>query len=203
MITEDLLKKTAPKCKSPKEWADNLNKVLPRYQIDTKLRVTHFLAQCLNETGGFTVLVENLNYSKDGLLKIFPKYFSEKDAELYQRKPQAIANRVYGNRMGNGNEASGDGFKYRGRGIIQLTGKDNYTKFSKDEYMSDIAVTNPDIVCEVDGAIRSACWYWKRNNVNAIADKGPNILAVTKCVNGGSIGLVERQRYFDLLNSLL
>jgi len=160
-----------------------------------KNRAAHFFAQTGHETGDFKVFTENLNYSKDGLMKIFKNYFpTEALANAYARNPQKIANKVYANRMGNGSEASGDGYKYRGRGAIQLTGKDNYEAFATYAKRPDV-VTNPDIVA-TELSFESALWFFERNHLWAICDQGTTdaiILQVTKRVNGGTIGLPDRQ----------
>jgi len=176
-----------------------------KFQINTPLRLAHFLAQCGHESGGFKVTQENLNYSAKGLMGIFKKYFpTEQLAESYQRQPQKIANKVYANRMLNGPETSGDGFKFRGRGYIQLTGKDNYTQFGK-AIGEDIA-SNPDLVSGKH-ALLSAAWFWSKNGLNKIADSGSTdtvVTSITKRVNGGTIGLADRikhfKEYFHLLS---
>jgi putative chitinase len=172
-----------------------LNKILEKYEINTKERVAGFLAQCGHESAGFTVLQENLNYGAKGLRGVFGKYFpDDATAAKYERKPEMIANKVYGGRMGNGPEASGDGYKYRGRGAIQLTGHDNYAAFAKaigkdmDETIKYLET--------IDGAIESACWFWKKNGLNEIADK-KDILAMTKKINGGTIGLEDRTKHWN------
>lgn len=176
-----------------------LDEVIAKYQINTPKRMAHFLAQCGHESGGFRTFVENLNYSADGLLKTFPKYFTKELATAYARKPELIANRVYASRMGNGDEKSGDGWKYRGRGAIQLTGKNNYTAFDKD--VSDNILANPDLVAS-RYALESAGWFWNTNGLNRIADNG-DVTAVTRRVNGGTHGLADRQKRFDQLIKLL
>jgi putative chitinase len=172
-----------------------LEEVLPRYEITTVERVAAFLAQCGHESVDFTVLQENLNYSAKGLSLTWPKRFpSEADAHPYHRNPEKIANRVYSSRMGNGDEASGDGWKYRGRGAIQLTGRDNYTAFAKS-----INKSLEDTVTYLEtlpGAIESAAWFWKRNNLNALAD-ARDIVTSTRRINGGTIGLEDRRRHFE------
>lgn len=175
-----------------------------KFGINTGLRLAHFLAQAGHESGGFRVVNENLNYSAKGLQGIFKKYFpSEAIALDYAKKPQKIANRVYGGRMGNGNEASGDGYKFRGRGYIQLTGRDNYTAFGKS---IGVAIEeNPDLVA-TQYALASAAWFWSKNGLNKIADTGATDAAVTmitKRVNGGTIGLADRIKHFKEFYSLL
>jgi putative chitinase len=158
------------------------------------IRSAHFFGQTSHETGHFKVFSENLNYSADGLLKVFPKYFKTlEESKLYERKSEKIANRVYGNRMGNGDEASGEGFKFRGRGALQLTGKSNYEAFSKFLNKPEI-MTNPDLVA-TEYAFESAIYFFEKNGLWAICDKGiddATITAVTKKINGGVNGLAER-----------
>ena len=169
--------------------------------IDTKDRICGFLSQAGHESGHFKVKVENLNYSQAGLRKVFPKYFpDDATAFRYARQPAAIANRVYGGRMGNGNEQSGDGFKYRGRGYIQLTGKNNYIACGKDIGVDLIA--DPDYLLTPSGAVQSAVWFWVKNGLNALADK-KDVLAMTKRINGGTIGLAERQALYNKLQAVL
>lgn len=173
-------------------WYDALVEVLPKFRIYTRERVCAFLAQCSHESNNFSSIQENLNYSKDALLKIFKKYFpDEATAEAYARKPEKIANRVYGGRMGNGPESSGDGWKFRGRGLIQLTGKNNYTNCSIDVFGDNRLLDNPDLLSSKEGAIQSACWYWKINNLNENADSEDMVL-LTKKINGGTHGLDDR-----------
>ena len=176
--------------------------VMSKFGIDTPVEVAHFLAQCGHESGGFRVVNENLNYSAKGLLGIFKKYFpTQQLAEAYQRQPQKIANRVYASRMGNGDEASGEGFKYRGRGYIQLTGKQNYTAFGKAIGV-DIAA-NPDLVA-TKYPLLSAAWFFSKNCLAKCKDASDaSVLAVTKCVNGGTIGLSDRQKHFKEYYHLL
>jgi putative chitinase len=175
-----------------------------KFQINTPLRLAHFLAQCGHESGGFKVTSENLNYSAKGLMGIFKKYFpTQQLAEAYQRQPQKIANKVYANRMSNGSEASGDGFKFRGRGYIQLTGKDNYTQFGK-AIGEDIS-SNPDVVSG-KYALLSAAWFWSKNGLNKLADGGSTdtvVTSITKRVNGGTIGLADRIKHFKEYYHLL
>lgn len=165
---------------------------LPKYGIDTPLRICHFLSQLSHESAGFTIMQENLNYSSEGLLKIFKRYFSPELAKHYQRKPQMIANKVYANRMGNGGESSGDGWKYRGRGFIQLTGKSNYIKYSKLVFRDDRLVTNPDLATDLKTACLIACEFWKENSLNTLADKD-DVHSITKKINGGLNGIEHRK----------
>lgn len=175
-----------------------------KFGVNTPLRLAHFLAQCGHESGGFRITQENLNYSAKGLQGIFKKYFpSEALALDYAKKPQKIANRVYGGRMGNGNEASGDGYRFRGRGFIQLTGKDNYKAF--DDAVEDNILENPDLVA-TKYPLASAAWFWNKNKLNQLADKGAVtevVTMITKRVNGGTIGLADRQKHFNEYYSLL
>ena len=178
--------------------------VMEKFQINTPLRLAHFLAQCGHESGGFRLTKENLNYSAKGLMGIFKKYFpNEALANQYARKPEKIANKVYGNRMGNGAEATGDGAKYCGRGYIQLTGKDNYTAFGKS-INEDIAA-NPTIVAE-KYALLSAAWFFNKNKLHVMADGGATdavVTSITKRVNGGTIGLADRIKHFKEYHALL
>ena len=176
--------------------------VMQKFGIDTPVEVAHFLAQCGHESGGFRVVNENLNYSAKGLQGIFKKYFPTSVlAEQYQRKPEKIANRVYASRMGNGDETSGEGFKFRGRGYIQLTGKQNYTAFGKAIGV-DIAA-NPDLVA-TKYPLLSAAWFFSKNCLAKCKDASDaSVLAVTKCVNGGTIGLADRQNHFKEYYHLL
>jgi putative chitinase len=178
--------------------------VMSTFQINTPLRLCHFLAQCAHESGNFKVVTENLNYGAKGLLTTFKKYFpTEAKAKEYERKPEKIANLVYANRMGNGPENSGDGFKYRGRGYIQLTGKVNYVAF--DKVVADDTVINPDLVA-TKYPLLSAAWFWNSRTLNMLADKGATeleIAAITRKVNGGKIGLVDRIEHFKEFYGLL
>jgi putative chitinase len=176
--------------------------VMTKFKIDTAVKLSHFLAQCGHESGGFKVVNENLNYGAKGLNTIFKKYFpTEEKAKLYERKPEKIANLVYGGRMGNGAEATGEGYKFRGRGYIQLTGKDNYTAFGK-AINEDIAA-NPDLVA-TKYPLLSAAWFFSKNCLGKCVDASDaSVLAVTKCVNGGTIGLPDRQKHFKEYYNLL
>jgi len=177
------------------EWVDPLNKILEKYEINTAERIAGFISQVGHESNNFKVLKENLNYSADGLNKIFPKYFKNagRDAQEYHRQPEKIANVVYASRMGNGDTASGEGYKFRGRGAIQLTGKNNYSAFAKAVNMSLDEVI--DYLSTKAGALESACWYWNSRNINAAAD-ACDIVKMTKLVNGGTIGLEDRKRHY-------
>ena len=178
----------------------HINTVLPKFGIDTPLRKAHFLSQLAHESGGLKYTSENLNYSAKGLRSVFGKYFKTwEQAKAYERQPKKIANKVYANRMGNGDEASGDGWKYRGRGLIQLTGKDNYERFSRD-YGID-CVNNPDLLLDPEWALTSACWYWQKRKINQFADDD-DIHMVTKRINGGTNGLNHRQHYLEAFKRL-
>ena len=174
-----------------------------KFNITNNLRLAHFLSQCGHESGNFKAVSENLNYSADGLKKIFGKYFPGNLNESYARKPEKIAARVYASRMGNGDEASGEGFKFRGRGYIQLTGKNNYTNFSK--FIGEDCVANPDLVA-TKYPLASAGFFFDSNKLWAICDKGADdatVTAVTKRVNGGTIGLSDRIKHFKEYYNLL
>jgi putative chitinase len=176
--------------------------VMQKFGINDAVKLSHFLAQCGHESGGFKVVNENLNYGAKGLLTIFKKYFpDEAKAKLYERKPEKIANLVYGARMGNGPETSGEGWKYRGRGYIQLTGKSNYTEF--DKVVTENIVENPDLVA-TKYPLLSAAWFFHKNCLSRCKDAtDASVLAVTKCVNGGTIGLPDRQKHFKEYYNLL
>ena len=174
-----------------------------KFNITTPLRLAHFLAQCGHESGGFKSVNENLNYSVDGLKRIFGKYFPGNLAESYARQPEKIASRVYGSRMGNGDESTGEGYKYCGRGYIQLTGKSNYTNFAK--FIGEDTVANPDLVA-TKYPLASAAFFFDSNKLWSICDKGADeaaVTAVTKRVNGGTIGLVDRIKHFNEYYNLL
>ena len=194
-LTEAQVAKCAARNKTAAALTEALNKVLPKYEINTAVRIAAFMAQCGHESADFTTLKENLNYGAKGLRGTWPKRFpDDATAAKYDRKPEMIANKVYADRMGNGPEASGDGYKYRGRGAIQLTGHDNYVAFAKD-----IGKTVDETIVyleTLEGAIESACWFWKKNGLNAVADAKDMKLA-TKKINGGDLGLAERTDHFN------
>jgi putative chitinase len=175
-----------------------------KFQINTPLRLAHFLAQCGHESGGFRATKENLNYSAKGLAGTFKKYFpTEAAAKPYERQPVKIANKVYGNRMGNGPESSGEGSKFCGRGYIQLTGKENYTAFGKS--INEDILSNPDRVAS-DYALLSAAWFFSKNGLHKMTDGGATdavVTSITKRVNGGTIGLADRIKHFKEYYSLL
>ncbi len=177
---------------------------MDKFQINTPLRLCHFLAQCGHESGNFKAVNENLNYGAKGLRGVFPKYFpTDALAAEYERKPEKIANKIYGGRMGNGPEASGEGYKFRGRGYIQLTGKDNYSAF--DKVVAEDITANPDLVA-TKYPLLSAAWFWNSRKLNEIADKGATdaeVTAITKKVNGGTIGLDDRIKHFKEFYNLV
>jgi putative chitinase len=176
-----------------------LDLLVSKYEMNTINRMSHFLAQCAHESGNWRVTRENLNYSAAGLLGVFPRYFTQATAAQYARKPQMIASRVYANRMGNGDEASGDGWKFRGRGFIQLTGKNNYTAFNKT--VPKDVIESPELV-EGEYALESAAWFWTTNNLNQLSDTG-TVQQVTRRVNGGLNGIADRLEKFAKYKALL
>jgi putative chitinase len=178
-----------------------LNMTMLERGITTPQRQAMFLSQLAHESGNFQFTSENLNYSADALRRVFGKYFpTDAEAQEYARQPERIANRVYANRMGNGDESSGDGWKYRGRGLIQLTGKDNYAAFSLEA--KNNALQNPDLVAEPEMAVESAGWFWATNRLNQIADTG-DVKAVRRRVNGGFNGLEDCQKKYNKLMEIL
>jgi len=197
-LTLTQLQQLLPRNPYVAQWHSALSQLLPDYSIDTAKRIAAFIAQCSHESAGFTALKENLNYKAATLRKIFPKYFpTDELAQQYAglpNKQQAIANRVYANRMGNGDEASGDGYKFCGRGLIQLTGKDNYSWFAAS---LEISVEEASEYLQTfEGAAQSACWFWDTNNLNQFADSD-DILTLTKRINGGTIGLEDRKMHYE------
>ena len=194
-LNADKVAKCLARNKNPADLFKAFEQVLPKYEINTVNRVAAFLAQCGHESADFTTLKENLNYSAEGLSKVFPKRFpTVESAQPYNRNPEKIANKIYADRMGNGPEASGEGYKFRGRGAIQLTGKENYTKFANSIGKSlDEAVAYTETLA---GAIESACWFWSVNKLNALAD-AKDIVGLTKRINGGTIGLEDRKKHFE------
>jgi len=203
MITLQQFRQLVPNTKYQQQWYETLfekksvlgdKTLLEEYNLTTPKRIAAFMAQCGHESGGFVFLTENLNYSAAGLMKTFAKYFPDQaTANAYARQPDKIANKVYANRMGNGDEASGDGARYKGRGLIQVTGKDNYFWFA-----SSLEIT-PEAAAEYmqtfEGAAQSACWYWETTELNKLADTG-DILTMTKRINGGTIGLEDRKKHY-------
>jgi putative chitinase len=204
MITLEQIKEICPNAKQDiaEAIANNYDLLSEYYEINTPLRLAHFLAQCAHESGGFRLMQENLNYSADGLNKIFPKYFkiAGRNAEEYAKKPAKIANLVYANRMGNGDSATGDGWNYCGRGLIQLTGKNNYSSLAETLEMTiDEAV---EYIQTAGGALESAAWFWANNGCNELADTD-DIVRVTKKVNGGTIGLEDRKEHLESFKEAL
>ena len=197
-LTLEQLKQLLPKNPYVQNWHNALVQLFPDYEINTPKRMAAFIAQCAHESAGFMILTENLNYKAATLRKIFPKYFpDDATAQRYASMPnkqEAIANKVYANRMGNGDEASGDGYRYRGRGLIQLTGKQNYSWFAASLEISPEEAT--EYLGTFEGAAQSACWFWETNKLNQWADKG-DIVTLTKRINGGTIGLDDRIKHYE------
>ena len=194
-LTKEQLKQLLPKNPYIDQWHKALSQLLPDYEINTPQRIAAFIAQCAHGSGGFIFLTENLNYKAESLLKVFPKYFKDiGTAKAYEKQPEKIANKIYADRMGNGPESSGDGWKYRGRGLIQLTGKTNYTWFAASLEIS------PEEAAEYtqtfEGAAQSACWFWETNKLNVEADKG-DIKTMARKINGGFIGLDDRIKHYE------
>ena len=194
-LTASQLKEMVPGIPYVDHWVEALNQLLPDYEINTPKRVAAFIAQCAHESGGFKFLSENLNYKAESLMKVFPKYFHDiGTAKQYEKQPAKIANKIYADRMGNGPESSGDGFKYRGRGLIQLTGKTNYEWFAASLEISSAEAS--EYLETFEGAAQSACWFWENNNLNKWADAG-DIEKMTKIINGGTIGLEDRKKHYN------
>lgn len=195
ILTQNHLEKLLPNNNYVIEWHDALTTNLPKYEINTVLRIAAFIAQCSHESANFKILKENLNYRPESLMKVWPKHFPTIEiANQYGRQPEKIANKAYANRMGNGDEESGDGWKFAGKGLIQLTGRNNYQKFA-DSVNIDIEEL-PEYLITFDGAVKSACWFWKINNLNSLADTG-DIKSMTKKINGGFIGLEDRIKHYN------
>lgn len=194
-FNQEMLKEILKSNPSADQWYIAICRICPDYNIDTVNRLAAFIAQCAHESGGFKYLQENLNYKAETLMKQWPKRFPTLEiAKKYEKQPQKIANYVYANRMGNGDESSGDGWKYIGRGLIQLTGKDNYSKFAESVNMN-----LEDIVKHlqtIEGAVQSACFFWKNTNLNQWADKD-DMVTLTKRINGGTSGLDDRIAYYN------
>ena len=196
-LTLQQLQQLLPKNPYVDHWHEALEQLLPDYEINTAQRIAAFVAQCAHESGGFTAIKENLNYRPESLVKLFSKYFNLDSAKQYcahPNKQEYIANRIYANRMGNSDEASGDGYRYCGRGLIQLTGKSNYQNFADSLQMAVEDV--PEYLATFEGAAQSACWFWEANNLNRWADAG-DILKMTKIINGGTIGLEDRIKHYE------
>ena len=198
-VTLDLLQHLCPKTKQTvlEKYLEPFNTAAAYYEMTANpARLAGFLAQTVHESGGFNFVKENLNYSAKGLMGTFKKYFPSDDlAKQYEKQPEKIANRVYANRMGNGDESSGDGYRFCGRGLIQLTGRINYTKFAQD-----LGMSIEDTVAYLEtpnGAVASAGWFWDNNNLNQYCDSGDFVM-LTKRINGGTIGIEDRKHHFDL-----
>ncbi|NRB39366.1 MAG: LysM peptidoglycan-binding domain-containing protein [Pseudomonadales bacterium] len=202
----DQLKKILNKApaKTLETYLEGLNQTLKKYEINTPIRRAHFIAQVAHESGEFKYTAENLNYSASALQAVFGKYFPSADeAESYARQPERIANKVYANRMGNGDEASGDGWKYRGRGFIQLTGNDNYSAYNNDVDEKDDVIGNPELIENNPAMIvGTAGWYWNSRNINKAAD-ADDVLKVTKLINGSTNGLEDRTKYLNKAKEVL
>jgi putative chitinase len=198
------MKLDALSTKIPAKVFEEIPSVMEKFSINTPLRLAHFLSQCAHESGNFKAVTENLNYGAAGLRSTFGKYFKDDaSAKAYERKPEKIANKVYASRMGNGDEASGDGWKFRGRGYIQLTGKDNYSQF--DKVVEDDILANPELVA-TKYPLMSAAFFFEKNNLWKVCDGGDDkedVIAITKRINGGTHGLEDRLAKFSLFNSLL
>lgn len=203
MLNINQFKKIFPHSKNPEKWLESMCNHLENNEINTNERIAAFIAQCGHESGGWRVFEENLNYSSKSLNIVFPKYFIKagRDAHEYHRQPEKIANVIYANRMGNGDTESGDGWKFRGRGPIQFTGRRKYEEFNK--YIDENILENPDLLCnDFDVAIKSAMWFWNKNNLNDYADK-LDLKGMTRRINGGYFGLEERIHYFDKIMDIL
>ena len=193
-FTEQQLAQLIPGNPYVPQWYHALNMILPDYGIDTVPRVAAFIAQCAHESANFKFLKENLNYRAETLMKVWPSRFTSLElAKQYAMQPEKIANKVYGGRMGNGPEETGDGWRYAGKGLIQLTGRDNYSRFAEsiETPVEEVA----EYLQTFEGAVQSACWFWETNNLNQWADAG-DILTLTKRINGGVIGLEDRKKHY-------
>ena len=196
VIQETQLKKILPRCSAISDWCTALNYHLPLHGLETKDQIANFLSQVGHESGDFNFLEENLFYSAQGLLSVFPSHFNATTANIYAKKPAMIANRVYANRNGNSIEESGDGYKYRGSGLIQLTGKANFANCSQDLYNNPkILIDNPDKVrLDKETALMTALWFWDKNKLTCVAD----CATLTKRINGGTNGLDDRQQRYNI-----
>jgi putative chitinase len=195
ILTKEQLEKLMPGNSYINEWYEAFSQMLPQYDINTPERIAAFIAQCGHESGGFKFLKENLNYRAESLMRTWPSRFPTLDfAREYAHKQEKIANYVYANRMGNGPETSGDGWNFLGRGLIQLTGRNNYEAFA--ESIETPVEEIPEYLMTFEGAVQSACWFFETNNLNKWADAG-DILTLTKKINGGTIGLADRQKHYE------
>jgi putative chitinase len=196
MKTQDLLIKMGATSANATKFAGALEAAMQEFSINTPKRVAMFIAQLMHESGKLAFVAENLNYKAESLNAVFPKYFKNagRDATQYARQPEKIANVVYASRMGNGDTASGEGWKFRGRGLIQLTGKENYTKCGAA--LGKDLIADPSYLESPEGAARSAAWFWNKNGLNTLADAG-DIVTCTKRINGGTIGLEDRKKHYN------
>jgi putative chitinase len=200
MFTLEQFTAILPLCKEPEEWCDIISTELPEWGFTTKEQVAAFIAQTAHESSSYNILAENLNYSADRLKIVFPKYFKNIDVAPYHRNPEAIANIVYANRMGNGPADSGDGYRFRGRGVLQVTGKANYMHCSEELFGHEqVLLDDPDLLLHKPNALGSALWFWKSNNLLAVTD----FIQLTKRINGGVIGLEHRQSVYQTALSIL
>lgn len=204
IIVESQIRRIMPNVKEArvKEFVKCFNEWSDRFGISTPLRFVHFIAQIAHESGEFKSMEENLNYSADGLLRVFPKYFTKETAAQYARKPEKIANKVYANRMGNGDEASGDGWRFKGRGAIGTTGRDNYKAYADSEFCVGDLMSHPEWLAQSPGCYKSAMYFWWKNGLNQIADTD-DVVKVTKRVNGGINGLAQRQYYYRMAKRVM
>lgn len=201
-FTVDQLTEILPGIKNPNDWFTALGNLLPNFDITSSLRVAMFIAQTGHESGNYNEIEENLNYSAKGLSETFSSYFKDGiNVDDYANQPQKIANLVYSNRMGNGDASSNDGWNYRGRGILQVTGKSNYNLCSIALYGDNRLLATPELLLSQEGAVASACWYWQTHNLNTFSDTG-NINEVTRLINGGYNGLADRQEKYTKAISL-
>jgi putative chitinase len=194
ILTKEQLAQLIPGNQYVTEWYEALSQLLPDYDINTPQRIAAFIAQCSHESAGFKFLKENLNYRAESLMRVWPRYFPNIElAKQYAHNQEKIANRAYANRMGNGNEGSGDGWKFCGRGLIQLTGRNNYEAFA--ESIETPVEEIPEYLATFEGAAQSACWFWETNGLNKWADTG-DIVTLTKKINGGTLGLDDRIKHY-------
>ncbi len=203
-ITEQQMKTIAPHAPAGAicDFVSTFNAWCSKFDITTPLRAAHFISQCVHECNELRHFTENLSYSEAGLIKVFPKYFNRATAALYARKPEKIANKVYANRMGNGPESSGDGWKYKGRGAIGLTGKSNYRAYATSGFCVGDLMSHPEWLSKSPGCYKSAMWFWWRNGLNKLADTD-DVRAVTRRVNGGYNGLESRMAYLSRAKNAL
>jgi len=199
-LTKEQLAQIIPKNPYLDHWFDALSQALPDYEINTPQRIAAFLAQCAHESGNFNFIKENLNYQAESLVRVWPRYFNAGNATQYAHNQEKIANRAYAGRMGNGPEESGDGWKFCGRGLIQLTGRSNYQAFADS---LEISIDDAsEYLKTFEGCVQSACWFWEANNLNQYADSG-DIVTMTKRINGGILGLDDRkEKYYKALQVL-